>query len=298
MMSPRLPEVRSENIGDANLQYLLYEGPEPTIVMLHATGFLPWLWHPIARELATRHRVIAPYFCDHRIADLDKEGLDWMLLAEDISRLCRQLNIDQPILIGHSMGGSVMTYAQAVFGLKALGMILIEPIFLPADYYRMDLQPADHPLASKSLKRRNHWNSAGDVKAYLKTKPLFANWEEEFLDLYIEHGTTDNEDGGLELTCAPLREAAIYLGAKAHDPWPLIPTIQCPVMVLEGAESSNREYIDLHAAASRFPNGRFRRIAGAGHLIPMEKPRQILDIISEFVRSAEKSGPHRIVSKG
>lgn len=288
MKSPRQPEALSENIGDADLQYLLYEGAWPTLLMLHATGFLPWLWHPIARELAGTQRVIAPYFCDHRVADLDKGGLDWMMLAKDLSKLCRQLKIDHPVVVGHSMGATVMTYAQAAFNLNASGMILIEPIFFPEDYYRMDIGPEDHPLASKSLKRRNHWDNAADVKAYLKTKPLFANWEEEFLDLYIEHGTMGDDNVGLELTCAPPREAAIYMGDKSHDPWPMIPRIQCPVLVLEGAESSNREFIDLAAAASLFPKGRFLRVADAGHLIPMEKPKEILGIISEFVRSVEK----------
>ena len=288
MMRHHSPTVLSENIGDANLQYLKYEGPQPTLVMLHATGFLPWLWDPIARELSTQNRVIAPYFCDHRITDIDNGGLDWMLLAEDLSRLCRQLKVDRPVLVGHSMGGSVMTYAQAVFDLDAMGMILIEPIFFPEDYYRMDLGPEDHPLASKSLKRRNHWSSAVDVKVYLKTKPLFANWEDEFLDLYIEHGTMKDEDGGLELTCAPLREAAIYMGDKSHDPWPLMSTIKCPVLVIEGAQSTNRQHIDLSAAAAEFPNGRFQRIPGAGHLIPMEKSKQISGIISDFVRSLDR----------
>jgi pimeloyl-ACP methyl ester carboxylesterase len=64
-------------------------------------------------------------------------------------------------------------------------------------------------------------------------------------------------------------------------------SIQCPVLVIEGAESSNREYIDLATAASRFPNGRFQRIAGAGHLIPMEKSKDILEIIFDFVRAIE-----------
>ncbi len=283
MSSSRTPTVRSIDIGDAILQYLAYEGPQPPLVMLHATGFLPWLWHPIARELAGQHRVIAPYFCDHRIADAAKGGLDWMLLADDLSTLCRRLSIDSPILIGHSMGATVMTYAQAVFGLNALGMILIEPIFFPEDYYQMDLGPEDHPLASKSLKRRNHWESAADVKAYLKSKPLFANWEEAFLDLYIEHGTMDDPDHGLALTCPPPREAAIYMGDKAHDPWPLMSTIQCPVLVIEGADSSNRAHIDLATAAGRFPNGRFLRIEDAGHLIPMEQSKRVMMIISEFI---------------
>ena len=46
------PQVRTEIVDGASLNYLHYEGSGPDVVMLHATGFLPWLWHPIARELA------------------------------------------------------------------------------------------------------------------------------------------------------------------------------------------------------------------------------------------------------
>ena len=89
MTSPRLrlPQVRTQDIGDANLTYLLYDGQEPTIIMLHATGFLPWLWHPIARDLSSACRVIAPYFCDHRESDPEKGGLDWLVLAREFFQL-------------------------------------------------------------------------------------------------------------------------------------------------------------------------------------------------------------------
>lgn len=56
------PQTRFQNVGDAELQYLDYDGGEPTIILMHATGFLPWLWHPIARRLAGTHRVLSPLF--------------------------------------------------------------------------------------------------------------------------------------------------------------------------------------------------------------------------------------------
>ncbi|NLW66226.1 MAG: alpha/beta hydrolase, partial [Bacteriovoracaceae bacterium] len=62
MSSSTMPEILTQDIGDVDLSYLLYEGDGPTLILMHATGFLPWLWHPIARELAPSYRVIAPYF--------------------------------------------------------------------------------------------------------------------------------------------------------------------------------------------------------------------------------------------
>jgi len=280
------PETRTQNIGDADLQYLHYEGPEPAIVLLHATGFLPWLWHPIARRLNASHRIIAPYFCDHRESDLQKGGLGWLTLAEDLTTLCRRLNLERPFFVGHSMGATVMTFAEAVHGLGASGLMLIEPIFFPEHYYRSDLNVEDHPLAAKSLKRRNRWKSALEVKAYLRSKPLFANWQDEFLDLYIQHGTIKRESFGLELTCAPQREAALFMGGMPFDPWPAIQQVQCPVLILEGEKSGNRAFIDLAMAASRFRQGRLETIADAGHLIPMEKPAEVLAAIQTFIKTA------------
>ncbi|MCX5851973.1 MAG: hypothetical protein NT072_07940 [Deltaproteobacteria bacterium] len=66
------PQAEEYSLGDATLSYLSYEGGPDAIVFLHATGFLPWMWHPIARNLAPAFRCIAPYFCNHRIIDPDK----------------------------------------------------------------------------------------------------------------------------------------------------------------------------------------------------------------------------------
>jgi len=284
-MDNQFPETRSQDIGEVTLQYLQYNGGEPTILLQHATGFLPWLWHPIARELSGNHRVIAPYFCDHRETDLAKGGLQWMTLAEDLAGLCHRLRLNSPILVGHSMGATVMAMAESVYGIGAGGMILIEPIFYPEDYYRREANAEDFPIVSKSLKRRNQWDDAGEVKAYLKTKELFAHWEEEFLDLYIEHGTVKRRDFGLELTCSPQKEAAIFMGSVAYNPWPLLPETECPVLVLEGDRSDVGSIVDFAAVASRFKMGRHLKITDAGHLIPMEKPKEILAIISDFVKS-------------
>lgn len=284
-MNDFMPQTRIQPVGDVELQYLEYDGGAPPIILQHATGFLPWLWHPIAKRLAGTHRVLAPYFCDHRQADLDEGGMHWMTLAEDMARLTTTLEITKPVLVGHSMGGTVMTLAESAFNLGAAGMILIEPIFFPQDYYNSKVAIEDIPLARKSLRRRNQWEDAAEVKAYLRSKPLFAKWDEAFLDLYVEHGTVQRKDFGLELTCPPPGEAALFLGGRQYDPWPLLPKVQCPVLVLEGAESGNRSFIDLEKATARFPQGRFERIADAGHLLVMEKPDDVLRIIKTFTSS-------------
>jgi lipase len=276
------PILKSVDIGDASLQYLWYEGNGPTLIFLHSTGFLPWLWHPIARTLTDSFKIISPYFCDHRSADPENGGLDWLLLAEDFTKFCECLEINSPLMIGHSMGGAIMTIAGGHFGLSIEKLMLIEPIFLPREVYTIPMTVDQHPLAGKSIKRKNDWQDVSEAMTYLKSKPLFQAWNDEMLDLYVQYGMAPSENGGLELACHPRKEAALFMGSLGYDPWPIISNVKCPVLVVEGENSSNRGFIDLKKAADIFPNGQYRLIKDVGHLIPMEKPETITRITREF----------------
>jgi lipase len=280
-----MPTSMTQNIGDAALAYLLYEGDGPVIMLMHATGFSPWLWHPIARQLAPSWRVIAPYFCDHRETDPEHGGLSWLTMAEDLARFCAALKLDRPGLVGHSMGATIITLTNAKLGLKSRGLVLIEPIFFPKDFYKMEITLKQHPLASRAIRRRDHWSNREEARAYLLSKSLFKDWDPEMLDLYIDHGMQETEGGGLQLTCSPRREASLFMGSMKYDPWPLLPQVTCPTLILEGEESPNRGFIDLQMAASAIPQSTYRMISHAGHLIPMENPRLALNIIEEFFGS-------------
>ncbi len=277
-----MPEILSQDIGDIELQYLHYPGDGPTVVMLHATGFQPWLWHPIARELAGDFRVIAPYFCDHRVFDPEEGGLSWLVLADDLETLIRRLGITEPLIVGHSMGATVASIAEALKGPIASRMVLIEPIFLPSGYYELDITVEQHPLASKSIRRRSGWSDEDEARKYFSERKLFMYWDQEVLDLYLEHGVTKADNGALTLACHPKREAALFMGGMEQDPWPLLQKISCPVLLVEGENSENRMVIDLVRAASIIPGADLQIVADAGHLVPMEKPRELLALILEF----------------
>jgi lipase len=220
MAQENMPQVLTQDLGDTDLTYLLYENDGPTLILMHATGFQPWLWHPIARELSKKWRIVAPYFCDHRESDPEKGGLSWMQVAEDLAIFCSRLKIDKPGLVGHSMGATVLALAHAAFGLEATGLVLMEPIFLPQDFYKVSITLDMHPLAAKSIKRRDHWHDKDEALAYLKSRPLFMKWDDEMLSLYLDHGFRPGESGGVILACSPRREASLFMGGVHYDPGP------------------------------------------------------------------------------
>jgi len=283
------PQTGTQAIGDAEISYLFYEGDGPPLIFLHATGFIPWLWHPLARELAGSYRIFAPCFCDHRQSDPDKGGISWISLAEDLALFCRNLHLENPFLVGHSMGATISLMANTLGDLPAAGMVLIEPIILPQELYRQHIGLEQHPFASRAIRRTNFWQNREEAATYLHSRSLFRGWDEEMLALYLDHGMSA-DGGGLRLTCSPRREAALFMGSIGYDPWPLLPRISCPVLILEGEKSDQRGFIDLDRVRSLIPDCVRNRVGDAGHLIPMEKPREVTGLIRKFFHSLQQAG--------
>jgi lipase len=279
----RIPQIRTQKIGDAEISYLSYEGEGPPLILLHATGFLPWLWHPIAQELADSYHVFVPFYCDHRESDPENGGLKWITLAEDLSRFCKELHLEKPFLAGHSMGATVAVMAHAACGVSAAGMVLIEPIFLPPEFFKRQISLDQHRYASKAIRRKNFWRNREEALSYFHSRPLFQNWDEEILELYLSHGLSE-QDGGLRLTCSPQHEAALFMGGIHDDPWPLLSRISCPVLIVEGEESEPGKIIDLDRARTLIPDCAYHWFGGAGHLIPMEYPGEATRLIRNFFR--------------
>jgi lipase len=282
-MEMKIPDLKMQDVGGAQLPYLHYDGGASQIIFVHATGFMPWLWHPVIQEFIPQNSVWAPFICDYRECNPQVGGLSWEIISRDLSVFCSSLQIEHPLFVGHSMGATVSTIAVANYGIKARGLILIEPIFLPEAFYSMEVDIKKHPLASKSIKRANHWNDENDAWSYLKSKSLFASWDEQVLNLYLKYGMQKQKEGNLKLTCSPQNEAAMFMGGWDVNPWPLLDKITCPVLVVEGENTENKGLVDIQKAVSLFRQGQYKSVAQAGHLIPMQKPQDVVRLIKDFI---------------
>lgn len=283
-MKKEILDLRFQDVDGAELPYLFFPGEVSGDKMLfvHATGFLPWLWQPIIEKFVPPCNAWAPYICNYRHCDPAKGGLSWETIAGDLSGFCRLQKIDKPLVVGHSMGATSLAIATALYELKPRGMVLIEPIFLPEVFYNTPVSVEDHPMASKAIKRKNHWKTEEKAIAYLKSKALFAGWDKRMFNIYFEHGMQKQKDGSLTLTCRPESEAAIFMGGEKINPWPLLPRIECPVLIIEAEESDTSQFVDVKKAVSLFGRSQYRLVKNAGHLVPMQKPEEIAEIIQEF----------------
>jgi pimeloyl-ACP methyl ester carboxylesterase len=94
------------DVNGINLYYETHGSGRP-LVLLHGGLGSGEMFGPVIPLLAERHLVIAPDLQGHgRTADIDRP-IDVRLMADDIAALIDHLGLDQPDVVGYSLGGGV-----------------------------------------------------------------------------------------------------------------------------------------------------------------------------------------------
>jgi pimeloyl-ACP methyl ester carboxylesterase len=93
-------------VNGLNLYFETHGAGRP-LILLHGGLGSGEMFGPILPALAERHQVIAPDLQGHgRTADIDRP-IDVRLMADDIAALIEHLGLDEPDVVGYSLGGGV-----------------------------------------------------------------------------------------------------------------------------------------------------------------------------------------------
>jgi len=97
---------RYAEVNGINLYFETHGAGRP-LILLHGGLGSGEMFGPILPALTERHQVIAADLQGHgRTADIDRP-IDIRLMADDIAALIDHLGLDQPDLVGYSLGGGV-----------------------------------------------------------------------------------------------------------------------------------------------------------------------------------------------
>src|SRR5664279_4616783 len=90
--------------GDAQLFYQTI-GSGPDVVLLHPFPLNRHFWDAIVPQLSARYRVITHDLRAHGDSEAGDGPVFMPKLADDLDRLCRELDITRAIFVGVSIGG-------------------------------------------------------------------------------------------------------------------------------------------------------------------------------------------------
>jgi pimeloyl-ACP methyl ester carboxylesterase len=275
----------SYRINGFDLSFLDSGGEKPPLHFYHANGFPISTYLPLLTSLTEGYRVIG---LGLRGQDAQSAGnTSWRRIAQDLICFLDDKHPGPVLGVGHSVGG-VTTMMAAVKRPDLFSrIILIDPVI---HSYRFILGLAIKRLlrrkkisfiAQRARARKYQWADRNELYEYCKTKSLFSRFDDTFLRSYVTYGAKPANDGSIELVCPPEAEARIFENYPL-DVWSWIQRLKVPVLIIRGEYSDVLTQDCVDRFCSKAVNAERCLVPGAGHLIPMEKPKELLAVIKAF----------------
>jgi pimeloyl-ACP methyl ester carboxylesterase len=196
--------------------------------------------------------------------------------VRDIRGLIEQLGLEQPVLVGHSLGGlNAMVYAAE--GAEHLGGVAL-----------VDVGPDPHPGAVKRIGDFVMSDPGdGSVEDFVARARAFNPRRDPRLLRYsLQHNLRQTPDGTLTWKYDRRRLTPEYVASLRRRFEGLrksAETITCPVLVIRGAESDAMSDEQAAAFATALPDGRWDKVENAGHTIQGDNPRGLVRVLARFL---------------
>lgn len=243
------------------------EGQGTPVVLIHGLfGDLNNLG-VLARELKQDHDVISVDLRNHG-RSFHSDAHDYALMASDIITLLKELNIERPIIIGHSMGGKVaMKLCDFDYPIEKLVV--------------MDMSPVKYTT-------RRHDNVLAGLNAVCQQTP---KTRAEAMAVMSEHIEIE---GVRQFLGKSLYNAGEHMGwrfnLKALESnywhildWQPIAKNDTPVLFLKGANSDYLQADHQGQIQQQFTQVKVHIVANTGHWLHAEKPNEVLRAIRKFI---------------
>jgi pimeloyl-ACP methyl ester carboxylesterase len=125
-LSKDLP-VTERRLDLAEVSTSLLEGGEgPPIVLLHGQGGFAAMWGRVIPHLVGSHRVVAPDLPGLGHSEVRAGNLDARAMVAWLGELIEQTCAEPPVLVGHSLGGSLAAHFAIERGDQLQGIVLVD----------------------------------------------------------------------------------------------------------------------------------------------------------------------------
>jgi pimeloyl-ACP methyl ester carboxylesterase len=232
-------------------------GRGETVVCLHASGGNGAAFDGLLAALAPAHSPLALDLPGHgRSGGLDSLG-SIERMAQFVAAFLARWGIARPVLLGHSMGGAVALQLALTRPASVRGLVLVAS---GARFRGAALPLVERVVAGKE--RRPFFRDAYSPKAS----------PEVLRRGFLEDLKTD-----------PRALAGDLAACRAFDAEAALAGLTVPTLVAIGEDEDPEQRARGELLAARIPGATLARIAGAGHMVPLEQPDALAAAVGEFL---------------
>ena len=203
------------------------------VVCVHGITANAFCFQSLADTLSQNHRVIAYDLRGRGDSDKPEHGYGVPVHAQELAKLIDTLELERPVVVGHSSGALIALYFAAHYPEKIRKLVLIDA-GLPLPWKTAEEQPAWLTLAINRL--GTPVASFEEYIARLKQAPFLGPYWNENVDLYYEHDVYHHSDGTVSAKClraAAIEEGTHYDEARPEQQWA---KIQVPTLLLRAGQ--------------------------------------------------------------
>ena len=232
------------------------------ILLIHGWCSNKYHWKPQIEHFSNQYRVVAMDLRGHGLSTAPESGYSFQQFAEDIEILINHLNMSNPIVFGHSMGGAVAIYLTSLLQNSARGLIMVDGSIHIAE----PAEQLDKNERIMSFKNNNPQDEIG-----LRYSNFFSHM-------------TSNELGDQVIADAIKTPAHVALGSllALYRDDASVPgqSVNIPALYIANAYSPHTEL-----EVKKFvPNSNFAKVVKAGHFMHLESIAQSNAMIDAFVK--------------
>lgn len=213
----------------------------------------------------------------------------WFDFADDLHDYV--LKFQPKIVMGHSIGAVIWLLYSLKYNYKFDKIILIDPaIFLPHITFIFNvfrffrLHKRVHPLILPTLKRQQYFSSKQQIFNKYRSKKIFNLISDAVLLEYIE-SLFDYKNSQYEINYSPLWESKIYEYGLLEDKliWKFLKETLTEITLIRAEFSdicTSKVENEFKLSCKNYTSFELKNTT---HLLPLEKPDELGDIISKLI---------------
>lgn len=241
------------------------------IVILHGLFGSSDNWQTLARKMSEEnHKVYIVDQRNHGHSFHASDDFNYNVMASDLNNLLNTLDLNDVILLGHSMGGKTVMQYSMTYGDARVDKLIVADIG-PKQY------PLHHDLILKAL-------TTTDFKTHNSRKLVDAHLSKFIDQMGVRQFLLKNlywkEKGKLawRFNVEVLNRDIEAIVAKLDNDEVTVPTL-----FIRGANSNYILDSDVEGIFEQFPMAKLDAIEGVGHWLHAEAPTVFLEKVNMFI---------------